>query len=502
MCSDEFIKKASEFDHRPFSKTLIIFNHIKFDSHAPLYYLTSYFYSTLFGSGKSLRIISAIFSLLSLVVLYKLALLLFNHRTAIYATLIMALNPFHIWYAQEARGYAMAAFFSILMIYNLFWIIKNNSSSNKDWAFFAAVSILSIYTSYHSAFLFLTTIIIFYFKNNPPLLKKWVVAAVIVGFFVSLLILILPSQISLVKNFGWIHPPNFNAFLKIFHAFNLGYTSILPFYITAFIIFLFLFFSSFQGRKKQHLSFLATALLTPIILTILISRLFLSIYIIRQLFFLSPLYYLIAAYGLNNISNRFWRSCILFSLIIMMGASLLNYYGYPILSGKESWNLHFSGTFPKKKQEEILNIIKRERIASDIILTIDNYSQTMMVVSSDNETLSKTFLLFYPDQLNRIKPWFFSKKHLHKKISTISPALSRELFCLIPHHLKADIIKTDVLMNEAKPGRVWILFTIWYPYERPCDEIPLDISTIVADFKKEHQEERDGICLQRYDRKP
>ncbi|HJW91734.1 MAG TPA: glycosyltransferase family 39 protein [Anaerolineales bacterium] len=59
------------------------------------------------GVGAIIRLPSAIFSITSVGLIYALCLELFDRQTARFASLILALSPLHIWYAQEARRYTL-----------------------------------------------------------------------------------------------------------------------------------------------------------------------------------------------------------------------------------------------------------------------------------------------------------------------------------------------------------------------------------------------------------
>jgi len=115
MFSSQNLERMTDLTGK--AKASLILDRVKNDPHSSFYFVFIHTYSILFGGGKSLRIFSVLFSMLSLGMLYKLSRLLFDRRTSLYALLIMALNPFHLWYAQEARAYAMACFFSLLMVY-------------------------------------------------------------------------------------------------------------------------------------------------------------------------------------------------------------------------------------------------------------------------------------------------------------------------------------------------------------------------------------------------
>lgn len=84
----------------------------------PLYYLMLKGWTTLFGlSEVGVRSLSVVFGTLLIPVVASVAAALFNRRVALGAAMLVALNPFLIWYAQEARMYAPAVFFSTLTVW-------------------------------------------------------------------------------------------------------------------------------------------------------------------------------------------------------------------------------------------------------------------------------------------------------------------------------------------------------------------------------------------------
>ena len=84
----------------------------------PLYYLTLKGWTALFGfSEVSVRLPSVLAGVLLVPVVAGLARFLVNERAALVSALLVALNPFLIWYAQEARMYAPAVLFSSLAVW-------------------------------------------------------------------------------------------------------------------------------------------------------------------------------------------------------------------------------------------------------------------------------------------------------------------------------------------------------------------------------------------------
>jgi mannosyltransferase len=79
----------------------------------PLYYLLAWPWSKLFGTGEvGLRSLSALFGTLTVPAAYLAAREFGSRRAGVIAALFVTLNPYLVWYSQEARSYALFALFS------------------------------------------------------------------------------------------------------------------------------------------------------------------------------------------------------------------------------------------------------------------------------------------------------------------------------------------------------------------------------------------------------
>lgn len=80
------------------------------DIHPPGYYLLLSGWRALAGPSElSLRTLSALASVLTVAVVFALGARLFDQRTGLAAAGLVAINPFQVYYAQEARMYAVLA---------------------------------------------------------------------------------------------------------------------------------------------------------------------------------------------------------------------------------------------------------------------------------------------------------------------------------------------------------------------------------------------------------
>ncbi|MFH1397299.1 MAG: glycosyltransferase family 39 protein, partial [Candidatus Omnitrophota bacterium] len=275
------------------------------DLHSVFYYPLVYSYSIFFGEGKSLRIISLIFSLLSVFIFYKLSRLFLKPWESLLAISLMVLSPFHIWYAQEARAYAMICFFSIAMLYFYFIALKNSKISY--WVFFYIAAILAVYSSYYSVFLIVFSSFFIFFKENRKHFIKWLVCICLILISCLPLLAIFTKQLDFIKNSFWLPKPTLEQIPFTLGVFSLGYSASYPVLIIGTILFsaLFLwgFYSYYRLDKKEAFSLLLLIIL-PIILTYVLSKFIIPIYIYRQLIIFSPIYYIFMAKGIAGIRGR------------------------------------------------------------------------------------------------------------------------------------------------------------------------------------------------------
>ncbi len=133
-----------------------LFEALKGDFHPPLYYLLLHFWLPLAGRTEWLiRLPNVIFGALCVPVLYRLLIELLSRekkKVALIASLLLLLNPLHIYYSAELRMYSLNALLSLLSWLYLLRIVKEKSNNHPHWRYFTLVSILNFYTFYGALF--------------------------------------------------------------------------------------------------------------------------------------------------------------------------------------------------------------------------------------------------------------------------------------------------------------------------------------------------------------
>ena len=286
---------------------------IKRDPHPPLYFLLLKFWSIGGNDEYYLRLLSVLFGTVVIPVTYLLGKEFFNSKSSILAAFLVAISPFLLRFDREVRMYPLFVFLSIISIFFFIKALRQNQS--KYWIGYVIVTILNTYTHYH-AFLIIASMWLFYFvrfRTYNLLLKKALLSQFVIAlcfcFWLPTFIFHLTNMSQLAGEptrfptiFGlWIRP----AYLLF--SYSLGQT-VLPwnFLITipGAITFIFLFFYGIKPilKIKETAVFFLIFLLFPILLALLISDA-----MPRYLVFLSPIYCLIIAHGISNISHNIFQ---------------------------------------------------------------------------------------------------------------------------------------------------------------------------------------------------
>ena len=113
----------------------------------PLYYVLAWAWSSIFGIGEvGLRSLSALIGTAMIPAAFFAGRHLASERVGLAAALFFALNPYLVWYSQEARSYVLMALFVTVSIGALAsWSNERQSRRLWLWAGAGALALLSHY---------------------------------------------------------------------------------------------------------------------------------------------------------------------------------------------------------------------------------------------------------------------------------------------------------------------------------------------------------------------
>lgn len=136
--------------HLPFGAMLSTVAHV--ETTPPLYFVLVWCWAHLFGTSEiALRSISTIAGVAVVPIAYIAGRELISRWTGLLAAAFVALNPFLIWYSQEARSYMLLA---ALTAASFLWFVRALADpSRRNLAWWAGCSALAVMTHFFAGFL-------------------------------------------------------------------------------------------------------------------------------------------------------------------------------------------------------------------------------------------------------------------------------------------------------------------------------------------------------------
>jgi len=165
--------------------------------HPPLYFLILRQWRSLVGESEGkLRLLSAIFGVLALPVIYLIGAEMFNRRVGILSALFLAVSGENIRLAQEARCYTLLVFLALVSCYFfLRWVLKGSS---RLGILYLIVSVAGLYTSYLFTLILFFQFLFYLLTLRTVRVRPWA----IVSGFAAMALLFLPWARSFIGATG------------------------------------------------------------------------------------------------------------------------------------------------------------------------------------------------------------------------------------------------------------------------------------------------------------
>jgi uncharacterized membrane protein len=127
--------------------------------HPPLYELVLHVWMLVGASPLAVRALSALASIATLVPLYTLARRIMTTPAALLATALLSVSSFQVWYAQEARMYALTQLAVLVALYGL--VRFTQAHTLGAWALFTGAMLVALYMDYSAAYVLVGLVIWF-----------------------------------------------------------------------------------------------------------------------------------------------------------------------------------------------------------------------------------------------------------------------------------------------------------------------------------------------------
>ena len=334
--------------------------------HPPLYYTLLHCWRMFFGVSEfSVRFPSLIFSVLSIYLIFKLGNNLFNNvKIGLYAASFMALSPFQLWYAQEARNYSMVLFLGLLS--TLIFYKALTEDKNSVWVAFVIVSAVGLYTNYIHGFLLIAQLIyllcIKKLKLGPKaILSFFIIALAFMPYAHSFL-----NACCFVRKGFWIPKPNLKVFITTLENFIIGYNAHpIAYFLVDFLLALLSLTVIYDFKRKElrkGLSFCLFCSFLPILLILIFSRIIFPIYLDRSLIIFSPFFYIIFGMGIEFLYNKLTKRVFTIALLLVFFSGIYSYYKDNIPRPSNT-----GGIYIKRSIKPIVRLIKSQLEPSDTI---------------------------------------------------------------------------------------------------------------------------------------
>jgi 4-amino-4-deoxy-L-arabinose transferase-like glycosyltransferase len=130
---------------RSFAEMLEIYT---IDAHPPLYYPLMHLWFPLAGTTEySLRFVPLVFGVLLVVTLAVLGRRLVDARTGLVIGLLAAINPYEIYFAQDARSYTLATWLGVMSTAVLWRVLRTQRW--REWIAYGLLTVVLAYTHYY-----------------------------------------------------------------------------------------------------------------------------------------------------------------------------------------------------------------------------------------------------------------------------------------------------------------------------------------------------------------
>lgn len=294
------------------------------DFHPPLYHYLVYFWLRIGKEEWWLRTTSVFAGMFSVYFTYLFSKKLLDKKIGLFTALFLATSPFHVYYSQELRPYALSCLLAIIS----FYLFIDTMYEKKKFSFpFVLVNILGLYTLYFFPFVLISQFLFLLFLKREKL-AFW--AKHTIFSFLAFLPW-LPFFINQLKEgSNWarassVWPKMVSVSLVkslplIFIKFLLGritFDNTVLYLALTIILFLVFLLCLYKAWKKARRSFISlTLLILPILVFSMLIQVFLPIIDPKRLLLLLPIFYCLIVLGIFSFSPKIQKILITIFFIV------------------------------------------------------------------------------------------------------------------------------------------------------------------------------------------
>ncbi|MBF0511150.1 MAG: glycosyltransferase family 39 protein [Candidatus Omnitrophica bacterium] len=415
---DDEISTVLRINH-PFFEAIRLLSQSQFP---PLHYALVHCWVNIFGVSEwALRFPSAVFSALTVIVIYKLGEELFNKEAGAFSALLLTFSPFALDYAQNAKMYALYWFLTALSFLFFFRFLRNYS--RDAYRRYIVVSILSCYTMYTGLLFLVAQSVMFVLMGNKDQWSRWFRGQLLVmACCVPWLVYVYCSW---SEPYVWpfIKPFDYFLFLTKGLLYIIGSSNdrLWPvnYFLYVFsIIYLFIDVVLTKGKAflKQYY-FLLMGLVLPVFIYCLVNYYFLhAVMCYRYIGFIQIPLILLVASQINNLGG-FLRKILMVVMVLVAMDYTYVYFHDHLRHPHQDW---------RQTAEELTKKLKKDDL---VLYTINaNLYQSKGYLQKTHRQMADTFKYYYKGDTRKFvlillrdcqSDYLIKKGFLHKGVKSI-----------------------------------------------------------------------------------
>jgi 4-amino-4-deoxy-L-arabinose transferase-like glycosyltransferase len=304
------------------------------EANMSLYYLLLRGWIGFSDAAWWVRLLSALLGVAAVPVVYCIGKEIFSQRAGILAALLLAVNPFALRYAQEARSYSL---FVLLVSISFLGFFSCFEKPSRFWSVCYVLSTaLALYAHFFAALVVLVQLVSL--ATVPADRRRFAIRQVLrLGIVIAMGLPLLWFVVFRDRGqLGWAPPVHWRDVYDVFR-FMVGSGLKLGIAVVAFFIAATAWVQRCRKQRwtmeKWYVAVLILWLFLPILLTLLIS-VGKPIYAPRFLIFCLPAALLLIAEGLAEIRFAWVRYALVLALVVGEIGPIRSYYAEP---GQEDW---------------------------------------------------------------------------------------------------------------------------------------------------------------------
>jgi mannosyltransferase len=428
------------------------------DVHPPLYYFLLHYWMATFGTSElAVKLLSIVFGVLSIIIVYALGRQLFDERVGLVGAFILAVSSFNIRYSQETRMYSLLVLLGLLSMY--FFIRLSERSTPITWAGYVISTTLLLYTHAYGLFLliaqnlYVVTLLVVS-RKDVFWWRRWAVLQLMV------IVLFAPWVPVLIHQSSGASSGQQAAFLALPGASTAvvdaltsyaGGTLLLAIFLVLSLLSLVTYSSSdgtisstaplhalrryVRGMRITHVHaqyFLIVWFLTILLLPVALSLFSTVRFDDRYTITASVALYLLVAKGITNIKPRTVQLAVVIVIVVLSAVNVQAYVNNQIPEqwAKEAW----------VQSRETFSVIDQQGRSGDLVI-------------------------LYPQFLWSVNKYYDHVKSINATLLSVEPTIQ-------------DI--NNLHANASKNGRVWFVV---YSYDAPPNTVE---KSVLSTFNETH----------------